>query len=176
MDDVFKDAMKQMFKEAPPELTHGFKQKMGFIQAQYKHSKTTVQSCLDGMEDPPTLLELLVAAYVVNGGLLFKHGEPDACEEDSAQPAGEEEGEGDEDKDSVQSNGTVKHSPDNDSKLILEDVEAEEEDDAYTRLMREMDELNCGQSPLSAKTAPATPHLPAARQSLPATTARGTAA
>jgi hypothetical protein len=75
MDDEFKDAMKQIFREAPPELVAGFKKKMSFIQGQYKHSKTTVQSCLDGMADPPSLLELLTAAYVINGGLLFKHGE-----------------------------------------------------------------------------------------------------
>lgn len=98
MDDVFKDAMKEVFREAPPELVTGFKEKMKFIQEQYKHSKTTVQSCLEGMDNPPKLVELLTAAYVINGGLLFKHGE-------SHQET--------------------------------------EEDDAYTRLMREMEELEC---------------------------------
>ena len=86
MDDVFKDAMKHIFREAPPELVTGFKKKMNFIQGQYKHSKTTVQSCLDGMADPPSLLELLTAAYVINGGLLFKHGEDgEACDDDYTQ-------------------------------------------------------------------------------------------
>ena len=98
MDDVFKDAMRQVFNPAPPELVAGFKRKLGFIQEQYKHSKTTVQSCLEGMSDRPSLLELLTAAYVVNGGLLFKH---------------------------------------------VASEEAEEEDDEYTRLMREMEELRC---------------------------------
>jgi hypothetical protein len=75
MDDVFKDAMKQIFREASPDLTQGFKKKMGFIQDQDKHRKSTVQKCLDGMSETPPLLELLVAAYVVNGGIFFKHGE-----------------------------------------------------------------------------------------------------
>jgi hypothetical protein len=101
MDDVFKDAMKEIFRDAPPELVAGFKDKMRFIQSQYKHSKTTVQSCLEGMDDPPKLVELLVAAYVVNGGLLFKHGDLATTEED---------------------------------------------DDAYTRLMQEMEELQCSPS------------------------------
>ncbi len=73
MSDVYKDTMKEIFREAPPELVEGFKKKMGFIQDQYQHSKKTVQSCLEGMADPPTLVELLAAAYLVNGGLLFKH-------------------------------------------------------------------------------------------------------
>lgn len=104
MDDVFKDAMRQVFNPAPPELVAGFRRKMGFIQEQYKHNRTTVQSCLDGMAERPTLLELLTASYVVNGGLLFKY-------------------------------------------------DGEEEDDDYSRLMREMDELNCGEA--SAAPAPA---------------------
>lgn len=95
MDNVFKDAMRQVFNPAPPELVAGFRRKMGFIQEQYKHNRTTVQSCLDGMAEHPSLLELLTASYVVNGGLLFKYD-------------GEEEA-----------------------------------DDDYTRLMREMEELNC---------------------------------
>lgn len=82
MDDVFKDAMKQVFREAPPELVEGFRKKLVFIQRQNKHCTTTVQSCLDGMADPPTFLELLTAAYVVNGGLLFKHVEEDVEELD----------------------------------------------------------------------------------------------
>ena len=74
MDDVFKHATKQVFREAPPELVAGFKEKMEFIRVRYKHNEKTVQSCLDGMSPNPTLLELLTAAYVVNGGVLFKHG------------------------------------------------------------------------------------------------------
>jgi hypothetical protein len=110
MDDVFKDAMRQVFNPAPPEMVAGFRRKLGFIQEQYKHSRTTVQSCLEGMSERPTLLELLTAAYVVNGGVLFKH-------------------------------------------VASEEAEAGEDDD-YTRLMREMDELNCG-GEASAAPAPA---------------------
>ena len=83
MDDMFKHATKQVFREAPPELVSGFREKMEFIKVRYKHNAKTVQSCLDGMSSPPTLLELLTAAYVVNGGLLFKHGPMIEEEEDS---------------------------------------------------------------------------------------------
>lgn len=84
MANEFKDTMGQVFREAPPEMVEGFRRKMQFIQAQYKHSKTTVQSCLDGMADPPSLLELITAAYVINGGLLFKHGDDE--DEESGMP------------------------------------------------------------------------------------------
>jgi hypothetical protein len=91
MDDVFKDAMKQVFREAPPELAEGFRQKLVFIQGQNRHCTTTVQSCLDGMADPPSLLELLTAAYVVNGGLLFKHCEEEEADGTTAAATGDEE-------------------------------------------------------------------------------------
>ena len=75
MDDVYKHAIKQLQTEATPELVAGFKAKMEFIRGRYKHNAKAVESCLKGMGDPPTLLELLTAAFVVNGGVLFKHGE-----------------------------------------------------------------------------------------------------
>ena len=74
MDDVFQHALKQVHREAPPELVTGFKEKMDFIKLRYKHNERTVESCLKGLSERPTLLELLTAAFVVNGGVLFKHG------------------------------------------------------------------------------------------------------
>jgi len=74
MDDVFKHAMLQIHKEAAPEMVTGFKEKMEYIKVRYKHSEKAVRSCLDGLSENPTLLELLTAAFVVNGGVLFKHG------------------------------------------------------------------------------------------------------
>ena len=63
-----------MNRPAPPELVTGFRQKMDFIKIRYKHNEKTVESCLRGLGDEPTLLQLLTAAFVVNGGVLFKHG------------------------------------------------------------------------------------------------------
>lgn len=91
MSDVFQDAMKEIFREAPPELVAGFKKKMGFIQDQNKHSRKTIQNCLDGLKDPPTLVELLAAAYVVNGGLLFKHNPGPSDDVDIGQSVDDEE-------------------------------------------------------------------------------------
>ncbi len=75
MDDVYTHAIKQLQTEATPELVAGFKAKMDFIRVRYKHNAKAVESCLRGMGEHPTLLELLTAAFVVNGGVLFKHGD-----------------------------------------------------------------------------------------------------
>lgn len=73
-DDVFEHALRQVHRPAPPELVAGFRQKMDFIKVRYKHNEKTVESCLRGLGPEPTLLQLLTAAFVVNGGVLFKHG------------------------------------------------------------------------------------------------------
>jgi hypothetical protein len=73
MDDVFADAMHQIHREAPPELVKGFKEQMRFISTRFRHTSKTVASCLAGLSEAPTLLELLTAAFVVNGGVLFKY-------------------------------------------------------------------------------------------------------
>ena len=113
MDDVFKHAMKQIFREAPPELVSGFQEKMNFIKVRYKHNEKTVLSCLEGMSDPPTLLELLTAAFVVNGGVLFKHGpslpEEEEEEEELAQLMQEMEAIGAEAHENLESPGDLSH-------------------------------------------------------------------
>ena len=90
MDDVYQHAKRQIHQPATPELVTGFKEKMGFIRRRYKHNARTVDSCLSGMGDPPTLLEVLTAAFVVNGGVLFKHGD-DGAGPEAAAGANQEE-------------------------------------------------------------------------------------
>lgn len=102
-NDVYKDVMKEVFTEAPAEVVAGFKKKMAFIQDRYSHSKKTVESCLQGLSEKPTLVELLAAAYLVNGGVVFKYSEI----------------------------------------LSGDDLDGDSE---YTRLLQEMDELNCTQN------------------------------
>ena len=56
---------------------------MDFIKLRYKHNEKTVESCLRGLGAEPTLLQLLTAAFVVNGGVLFKHGpHPEEAEQE----------------------------------------------------------------------------------------------
>ena len=91
-NDVYAHAVRQIQQHATPELVQGFREQMMFIRERYKHNAKTVDSCLKGMGDPPTLLELLTAAFVVNGGVLFKHGVPHTdTEADSHTPLKDEE-------------------------------------------------------------------------------------
>jgi hypothetical protein len=102
-DDVFEHAMRQVpppvvaragckltatraqvYRAAAPEMVSGFREKMDFIKVRYKHNEKTVESCLNGLGDAPTLLQLLTAAFVVNGGVLFKHG-PNLEEQEAEQ-------------------------------------------------------------------------------------------
>jgi hypothetical protein len=76
--DEYAHAVRQIQQYATPELVQGFREQMLFIRERYKHNAKTVDSCLRGIGDRPTLLELLTAAFVVNGGVLFKHGVPHA--------------------------------------------------------------------------------------------------
>ena len=89
-NDVYRHAVKQIQQHATPELVQGFREQMTFIRERYKHNATTVDSCLDGIGSPPTLLELLTAAFVVNGGVLFKHGVPPPAD---ARPLEDDDGE-----------------------------------------------------------------------------------
>lgn len=83
-DDVFEHAMRQVHAVAPPELVSGFKDKMEFIKTRYKHNERAVESCKKGLGETPTLLQILTAAFVINGGVLFKHG-PTVQEEEGEE-------------------------------------------------------------------------------------------
>jgi hypothetical protein len=82
MDDVYQHAKRQIHQPAGNEMVTGFREKMEFIRKRFKHNAKTVDSCLNGMGTPPTLLEVLTAAFVVNGGVLFKHGTGGVGEEE----------------------------------------------------------------------------------------------
>jgi len=81
-DDVFEHAMRQVQQPASPELVAGFMEKLEFIRVRYTHNAGAVDSCVKGLGEKPTLLQLLTAAFVLNGGVLFKHGPTLQEEED----------------------------------------------------------------------------------------------
>jgi hypothetical protein len=73
MDDVYKHAKKQLFLPAPPELVTRFRERMKFIREHNPHSTKTIDCCMAGVSETPTLLDIILSAYVVNGGVAFKH-------------------------------------------------------------------------------------------------------
>lgn len=81
MSDVYQQAIQQMECEAPREMVDGFKEQMEFIRVRCRQSSEKAQCCLKSMSDRPTWMELLVSAFVVNGGVLFKQIEDEVTED-----------------------------------------------------------------------------------------------
>jgi hypothetical protein len=82
MDDVYIHAKKQLYLPAPPELVSRFKDRMKFIRERIPHSTRTVECCMSNVSPTPTLLEIILSAYVVNGGVAFKHPQEDNTQDE----------------------------------------------------------------------------------------------
>lgn len=70
----FQEAMGMIHEKADAGLTRAFVERLKHFKENFKQCESSVQSCLEGLSDEPTVLELQVAAFVVNGGFLFKYG------------------------------------------------------------------------------------------------------
>jgi len=73
---TFAHALEEVHKPPSEELLHSMRTRLEFLRMRYPHSVGSVAECLEGLsaENSPTLLKILVAAYVINGGVLLKHG------------------------------------------------------------------------------------------------------
>lgn len=81
--DFFEEGMKEVLQEAPVECVRSMRQHLEFIKVREPHFKT-VDSCLRGLEGTPNMLKLLVAAYVLNGGVPLKYSkskDPLSCKD-----------------------------------------------------------------------------------------------
>lgn len=73
MTSAYKHAMSMIHDKAEPSMVKAFKTRINDIREGFQQCSSSVQSCLDGLPEEPTMLELHVAAFVVNGGFLFKY-------------------------------------------------------------------------------------------------------
>jgi len=71
-DDPFAHALLEAEQPAPPEFVASVVEKLRLIRKEYPHKESTVDSCIRGLEGAPTLAKILVAAYVLNGGVSLK--------------------------------------------------------------------------------------------------------
>lgn len=76
-NDPFQYVLSESEQPAAPEFVCSLREKLQVIRERYPHTQSTVDSCLAGIAGTPTLGRILVAAYVLNGGvsLKFKLGE-----------------------------------------------------------------------------------------------------
>jgi len=71
-NDPFRHALIESTQPAPHEFVCSLRDKLGVIKKRYPHKESTVDSCLRGLGDSATLGHILVAAYVLNGGVSLK--------------------------------------------------------------------------------------------------------
>ena len=75
-NDLFAITMGQLHQEAPPGLVESLKASLEQIGRKNPNSAQTAKSCLDGLDEqegPCSLLKVLTAAYLINGGVMLKH-------------------------------------------------------------------------------------------------------
>ena len=84
MIDLFQSTLKELHNEAPIELLHSLRESLEHIRKSNPNSAHTAKACLLGLaSDKSTLLHVLTAAYLVNGGVMLKQ-QPSEAEETSA--------------------------------------------------------------------------------------------
>ena len=83
--------MGQLHQEAPPGLVESLKTSLEQIKRKNPNSAQTAKSCLDGLAagegegQPCTLLRVLTAAYLINGGVMLKYQESSSDNEEATQ-------------------------------------------------------------------------------------------
>lgn len=88
-NDPFRHALTESVQPAPPDFVASLRERLGAIKELYPHKESTVDSCLRGLEGRPTLGEILVAAYVLNGGMTLKFNLSKEAASDAARDAEE---------------------------------------------------------------------------------------
>ena len=72
-DDLFITALHELHNEAPIELLNSLRNQLDQISRTNPNSAQTAHACLRGLSsDSSTLLHVLTAAYLINGGVMIK--------------------------------------------------------------------------------------------------------
>jgi hypothetical protein len=73
-NDLFQTTFIELHQEAPTELLRSLRSRLEHIRANNPQSAQTAEACLQGLEpENSTLLHVLTAAYLINGGVMLKH-------------------------------------------------------------------------------------------------------
>jgi hypothetical protein len=88
-NDPYRHALAESAQPAAPDFVASLREKLDAIKEMFPHKESTVDSCLRGLEGRPTLGEILVAAYVLNGGMTLKFNLSKEAAHDAARDAEE---------------------------------------------------------------------------------------
>jgi hypothetical protein len=84
-NDLFQSTFIELHQEAPTELIKSFRERLEHIRANNPQSAQTAEACLRGLApESSTLLHVLTAAYLINGGVMIKHNALDSALEEGA--------------------------------------------------------------------------------------------
>ena len=73
-NDLFFTTLEQLHGPAPKDLLNTLRAQLRLIQQTNPNSAQTAEACLDGLQsDRSSLLHVLTAAYLINGGVMLKH-------------------------------------------------------------------------------------------------------
>lgn len=73
-NDLFFTTLEQLHGPAPKDLLNTLRAQLRLIQQTNPNSAQTAEACLDGLHsDRSSLLHVLTAAYLINGGVMLKH-------------------------------------------------------------------------------------------------------
>ena len=82
-NDLFQSTFNELHQEAPAELLRSLRERLEHIRATNPQSTQTADACLRGLRpDNSTLLHVLTAAYLINGGVMLKHNAIDSEQEE----------------------------------------------------------------------------------------------
>lgn len=92
-NDLFQTTFIELHQEAPAELLKSLRERLEYIRANNPQSAQTAEACLQGLApENSTLLHVLTAAYLINGGVMLKHHTIDSGRDGGGE---DEEGERD---------------------------------------------------------------------------------
>ena len=73
-NDLFVTTLHELHSEAPAELLNSLRAQLKQIKLTNPNSAQTAEACLEGLaSDQSSLLHVLTAAYLINGGVMIKH-------------------------------------------------------------------------------------------------------
>lgn len=73
-NDLFITTLHELHSEAPAELLNSLRAQLKQIKLTNPNCAQTAEACLDGLaSDQSSLLHVLTAAYLINGGVMIKH-------------------------------------------------------------------------------------------------------
>lgn len=85
--NLFSHTLAEVQKPAPEELVATLVDQMNKMKVKFVHTAKAVGDCLPVLQEKPTVLDVLVVSYILNGSILLKH----VVDVEEEEPLGEDD-------------------------------------------------------------------------------------